>query len=331
MHIPDGFLDPKTAVATGVLAAAGVGLALHVTRRTLPPARVPLIGVASAFVFAAQMLNFPVAAGTSGHLIGAVLAGVLLGPSAAVLAMTSVLILQCFLFADGGVTALGANLFNMAVLAPTVGYAAYRLTGRAMGGTLRARLVGAAFGAWLATTVAAAACAGELAFSGVVPWAAAFPAMTAVHMLIGAGEAAITTLVIAAVARSRPELLLPPEAPEAVGPDARLGRGAGVRFREAAGFGLLVSLGLAIFVAPFASPWPDGLEHVLSALGVARHPEALAPAAGPLRDYAVPGIAPPVLSFVVAGSIGTLVAFLLAYLLARSLTPRRAPGSRASL
>jgi cobalt/nickel transport system permease protein len=328
MHIPDGFLDPKTAVATGALAAAGVGLALHVTRRTLPPSRIPLIGVAAAFVFAAQMLNFPVAGGTSGHLIGAVLAAVLLGPSAAVLAMTSVLTLQCFLFADGGVTALGANLFNMAVLAPTVGYGTYRLTARAMGGTLRARLVGTAFAAWLSTTVAAVACAGELAFSGVVPWAAAFPAMTGVHMLIGAGEAAITTFVVAAVARSRPELLLTPAPAE---PDAGGRPRNGMRYREAASYGLLVSLGLAAFVAPFASPWPDGLERVLQALGVARQAEGVASVAGPLREYAVPGIASPILSTVIAGSVGTLIAFLLAYLLARSLTPPRAPGSRASL
>lgn len=327
MHVPDGFLDPKTAVATGVLAAAGVGLALRVTRRTLPSSRVALIGVAAAFVFAAQMLNFPVAGGTSGHLVGAVLAAVLLGPSAAVLAMTSVLTLQCFLFADGGVTALGANLFNMAVLAPTVGYAAYRLTSRAMGGTLRARLVGTAFGAWLATTAAAVACAGELAFSGAVPWAAVFPAMTGVHMLIGAGEAVITTLVIAAVARSRPELLLPPAVAAAPG-DGGAGRG-GTGVREAAGYGVLVSLGLVIFVAPFASAWPDGLERVLSALGVAPHAERVASIAGPLRDYAVPGVASPVFSTVIAGSVGTLIAFLLAYLLARSLTPDRAPGSRA--
>ena len=122
MHIPDGFLDARTAVATGVLATAGLGLALAGVRRTVPPRRIPLIGLAAAFVFAAQMLNFPVAGGTSGHLIGAVLAAVLLGPSAAVLVMSAVLILQCLMFADGGVTALGANLFSMALVAPAVGY-----------------------------------------------------------------------------------------------------------------------------------------------------------------------------------------------------------------
>lgn len=331
MHVPDGFLDPKTALATGVLAAAGVGLALQVTHRTLPPSRVPLIGVASAFVFTAQMLNFPVVGGTSGHLIGAVLAAVLLGPSAAVLAMTSVLTLQCFLFADGGVTTLGANLFNMAVLAPTVGYAVYRVTSRAMGDTIRAKLAGAAFGAWLSTAAAAIACAGELALSGTAPWATVFPAMAGVHMLIATGEAAITALVIAAVARARPDLLLREAPAEAPAGDRTARRGERTGFRELAGYGILVSLGLAIFVAPFASPWPDGLERVLSTLGVAPRAGRIPLVSGPLRDYAVPGVASPVLSTMIAGLIGTLVAFLLAYLLARSLTPRSLHGTRGSL
>ncbi|MCJ7440339.1 MAG: energy-coupling factor ABC transporter permease, partial [Thermoanaerobaculaceae bacterium] len=106
MHIPDGFLDTKTAVAAGALAAAGMGLALRQARAHLPPRRVPLLGLAAAFVFAAQMINFPVAGGTSGHLIGAVLAAVLLGPSAAVIVISAVLIVQCLMFADGGISAL---------------------------------------------------------------------------------------------------------------------------------------------------------------------------------------------------------------------------------
>src|SRR5512143_666441 len=126
MHIPDGFLDAKTAIATGGLALAGLGVALRQARLSLPPRRVPLLGLAAAFVFAAQMLNFPVAGGTSGHLVGGVLACVLLGPSAAVLALTSVLIVQCLLFADGGVLALGANVFNMAIVGSVAGYGIYR-------------------------------------------------------------------------------------------------------------------------------------------------------------------------------------------------------------
>jgi hypothetical protein len=109
MHIPDGFIDGKTAAATALLSAVGVGLALRQVRRRLAPRRVPLLGLAAAFLFAAQMVNFPVVGGTSGHLLGGVLAAALLGPSAAIVVLTTVLIVQCFLFADGGVLALGAN------------------------------------------------------------------------------------------------------------------------------------------------------------------------------------------------------------------------------
>src|ERR1035437_1150868 len=130
MHIPDGVLDPKTAVATGVLAVAGLGLALRVARRTLPARKVPLLGLSAAFVFAAQMLNFPVAGGTSGHLVGGVLVAALLGPSAAVIALAAVLIVQCFMFADGGITALGANIFNMGIMGSVVGWMIYALLAR---------------------------------------------------------------------------------------------------------------------------------------------------------------------------------------------------------
>jgi cobalt/nickel transport system permease protein len=311
VHIPDGFLDAKTAVASGVLAAAGLGLALAGVRRTVPPRRIPLIGLAAAFVFAAQMLNFPVAGGTSGHLIGAVLAAVLLGPSAAVLVMSAVLILQCLMFADGGVTALGANLFNMALVATAVGYGVYRLTCRAAGGSLRARLFATAFAAWCSTVAGAVACAGQLALSGTVAWSVAFPAMAGVHMLIGLGEAVITTLVVAAVARVRPELLA-----EGAAPPTRS------RYGLLAAQGIIVALGLVVFVAPFASGWPDGLEKVAGALGF-EHRAATAPAlASPLADYGIRGLGTGAFPTIVAGSAGTLVAFGVAWLLAFLLTPR---------
>jgi cobalt/nickel transport system permease protein len=314
MHIPDGFLDGKTALAAGALAAAGLGVALRTVRRAFPPRRVPLIGLAAAFVFAAQMLNFPVVGGTSGHLIGAVLAAVLLGPSAAVLVMSTVLILQCFMFADGGVSALGANLFTMALVAPGVGYAVFAVVRRIAGESRRSLLLATAFASWCSTVVAAIACAGQLAASGTVAWGVALPAMAGVHMLIGVGEAAITTLVIAAVEVVRPELLRESAAP-----------GGRPRYAEPAAYGLLVSLGLAVFVAPFASGWPDGLERVAAALGF----EATARApllAAPLPEYVVPGLGSAVSSTVIAGSVGTLLAFGLAYLLARLLTP---PGDAA--
>jgi cobalt/nickel transport system permease protein len=320
MHIPDGFLDAKTAVVSGGLAVAGIGVALHTVRRAAAARRVPLIGLAAAFVFAAQMLNFPVAGGTSGHLIGAVLVAVLLGPGGAVLAMTAVLVVQCFMFADGGVTALGANIFNMAIVAPGVGYFIYALVWRAAGDSLRSRLLATAFAAWCSTVAASIFCAGQLAISGTVAWRVALPAMAGIHMVIALGEAVISTLVVAAVAKARPELL-------ALGRDTP----ARSRYAELTAYGLLVSLGLVVFVAPFASGWPDGLEKVSAMLGF-EHKAAAAPIlAAPWPNYTIPGIGSAVPSTIVAGAIGTVVAFVVAYVLARALTPRiEAAGPRGA-
>lgn len=325
MHIPDGFLDLKTASAGWVVSAAGVGLALRGVQRTLPARRAPLLGLAAAFIFVAQMLNFPVLAGTSGHLIGGVLASTLLGLEAAIVVMTSVLAMQCLLFADGGLLALGANIFNMAILAPAAGYAIYRVVGRALPGA-RGRLTAAGFAAWCSVVAAAVACAGELAVSGTVPWRLAFPAMASVHMLIGFGEALITMLVVAAIARTRPELLR-----EAEGANGAGGGAAGLG--KALGYGLVVSAGLALFVAPFASPWPDGLERVASRLGF-EHRAAPAPAlSAPLAGYHVPGFGSPSAATAVAALAGILAAFLVSFAVARSLakpsvTDAPSPGVR---
>ncbi len=189
MHIPDGFLDAKTVVATAVLAVIGVGTAVRRAQTHLPPRRVPLLGLTAAFVFAAQMVNFPVAGGTSGHLVGGVLAAVLVGPSGAVVVMATVLIVQCLIFADGGVLALGANIFNMGIVGAVGGYAIYRAVYRVLGHD-SGRLVAVAFAAWCSVVLAAVMVAGELSLSGVVPWSVVLPAMTGVHMLIGVGEAA---------------------------------------------------------------------------------------------------------------------------------------------
>ncbi len=308
MHIPDGFISPQTVVVTAVLAAGGVALALREVRRELPPRKVPLIGLVAAFVFAAQMLNFPVAAGTSGHLIGAVLATVLVGPAAAVIAMTAVLILQCFMFADGGVTALGANVLNMAVIATLTGHGVYRATSRLSDG-LRGTLIGAGFAAWCATVVASLACAIELAASGTAQASLVVPAMGGVHMLIGLGEAVITMLVIAVVARARPDLVAVTASRETTGLSPPV-RG-----------GLIAALVLAMGLSPFASSAPDGLERVAERLGFAG--AAAAAQAAPLPDYAVTALQGdlPLVSTALAGAIGTVVAFFVAWLVARSLTP----------
>jgi cobalt/nickel transport system permease protein len=312
MHIPDGFLDARTAVVTGALATAGLGVALRRARLSLPPRRVPLLGLAASFVFAAQMVNFPVAGGTSGHLIGAVLASVLLGPSAGVVALSAVLIVQCLMFADGGLSALGANILNMALIGGVAGWAIYHGVSRAMGGSLLGRLTAAAFAAWCSTVLAAVACAGELAASRTVSWTAALPAMAGVHMLIGVGEGLITALVLSAIARTRPELLQPDAATQPRRSYAAI-----------AAYGFLIAVALALFASPLASRLPDGLERTAAVLGF-EHRATAPVVAAPLPGYELPGLHAGVLATSLAGAAGTVVAFLLAWLLARVLVPRTA-------
>ncbi len=205
MHIPDGFLAMPVAAGTGVLAAATVSYACARLGKTLPPEKIPLLGVGGAFVFAGQMVNFPVAGGTSGHLLGAALVTVLLGPWAAIVVMTAVVTVQCLVFQDGGLSALGANVLNMAIVAPLVAHGVYRGLGRLGGGRER-RPVAAALAAWATIIVAALVCALQLVASGVGAAQLVVPAMLGVHALIGLGEAALTVGALAAIGAARPDL-----------------------------------------------------------------------------------------------------------------------------
>jgi cobalt/nickel transport system permease protein len=207
MHIPDGFLSPGVAAAAGAAAIAAVAYGLRVANVELDEARVPLLGVTAAFIFATQMLNFPVAGGTSGHLLGATLAAVLLGPWLACLVMAVVVVVQCFAFADGGVSALGANILNMGVLgALLAGYlivAAQKVLPRT-----RAALLGSVgFVSWLAVMVGATFTSFELSVSGTIPLDTVLPAMLGVHALIGVGEAVISVAAVGAVLAARPDLV----------------------------------------------------------------------------------------------------------------------------
>jgi cobalt/nickel transport system permease protein len=318
MHIPDGLLDLKAASATAGLSLSALWAALYRLRGGLPRRRIPLMGVAAAFLFAAQMLNFPVVAGTSGHLLGAALAAILLGPSAAIVVMTAVLLVQCLLFADGGLLAFGANVFNMAIAAVLGGHVVYRSISRLLPGP-RGLLVAAAFAAWCSTVLASLSCAAELSWAAIAPWGLVFPAMAGVHMVIGLGEALITTLVITAVMRTRPDLVglgaLAVPAP----PPRRL-----------AACGLAVTFALLLFGVPLASSRPDGLERVAEALGFADR-VARPLVESPLADYRLPGLGSAAAAASAAGLIGTLIAFALAHLLAAALLRRPAadPAPRA--
>jgi cobalt/nickel transport system permease protein len=309
MHLPDGFLDAKTALLSTGVAAVGVSLALRQVRTSLEPRQMPMLGLAAAFVFAAQMLNFPVAGGTSGHLVGGVLTAVLLGPSAAILVMTCVLIVQCLMFADGGLLALGANIFNMGLVSVCGGYFIFRLTKRLMRlGETRSTVFAAAFAGWFGTVLGSVSCAGQLALSKTVPWSLAFPAMANVHMLIGIGEGLATGLIVMAVLRVRPQL---------VAGEREQGATANLGF---VGYGLVLALGLALFVAPFASSWPDGLDAVAQALGFSSKATP-PPLPAPLADYRWPLIGSATAATALAGLLGTLLAFIAAYILARMLVP----------
>ena len=316
MHIPDGFLDLKTSVASAALALGGVGWAIREANRHLPAARRPVMGLAAAFIFAAQMINFPVWGGTSGHLIGSVLAAVLLGPGAAVVVMTAVLIVQCFLFNDGGLLALGANLFNMALVAPLCGYAVYRGVS-AVVPAARGQLMAAAFAGWCSTVLAAFCCAAQLAFSGTASWGVVMPAMVHIHLLIGLGEGLITGLVLLAILRTRPELLEPRGEPAGTTP---------ARWLIPA---LLICAGIALFLSPQASSWPDGLEKVAAHLGFSGKAAGPSALPVPLAEYQTPGISSAKWSTGLAGLAGTAAAFVLSWVFARWAVKEttRSPGA----
>ena len=216
MHLPDGLVSNQIALASYAVSAGAVTLALQRAKRSLDERQVPLLGVTAAFIFAAQMLKFPVAGGTSGHFLGAVLAAVLLGPLNAILVMTLVLFIQCLVFADGGLTALGANVFNMGVIGGGAGYLLFRLCQGLFPKTRRGFLAAAAIASWFSVVLAAGACALELAVSGVSPLGMVVPALVLVHALIGIGEAMITFAMLSMVLAVRRDLIPPATRPREV-------------------------------------------------------------------------------------------------------------------
>jgi len=210
MHVPDGFLDLPTSIATGVVAAAGIAVALPLAKReAVDDRKAPMVGIVATVVFAAQMINFPVGAGTSGHLMGGALAAVLVGPATAVLCLSVVLIVQALLFADGGLTALGTNITLIGLVTVVVGWGVFRLLMHVLPGTRTSVAAAAAVGAFVSVPVAAAVFAGLFAVGGTVAVdpGPVFAAMVSWHVIIGLGEAVITGLVVSAVLATRPDLV----------------------------------------------------------------------------------------------------------------------------
>jgi cobalt/nickel transport system permease protein len=301
MHIPDGFLSLPLALVLWLISAAFIAAALRRVERDLDERALPLMGVLAAAIFAGQMLNFAVAGGTSGHLIGAALATVLLGPWPAMLVMTSVVVVQALIFQDGGLLALGANMFNMAVIGVLVAYAVQRLFQHLAGGKRWALVAGGFAAAWSSTVAAALACGLQLAISGLSPANLAVPAMGAVHVLIGIGEGLITAGALAFLSAARRDLVAAPPGSQRADRPVWVG-------------GMLLAFGLAV-ASPLASTHPDGLEWV------AERQRFLAAARSPLYqlipDYLLPGIENEALATILAGVIGLLLVAAVSLLLAR--------------
>ena len=207
MHIPDGFLSGGLNAAGYIVSAGVMGLALAKARRESDDKTVPLMGVTAAFVFAAQMLNFPVAGGTSGHFLGAAMAAILLGPLKGCLIMAMVLFVQCIGFANGGLTSLGTNIFNMGIVAGIGGYFIFRGLNGILPDRKGSFFAAAGISSWFSVVIASGFCAVELAVSGTSPLGLVLPAMVGVHAIIGVGEAIITVAVLSMVYGYRPDLI----------------------------------------------------------------------------------------------------------------------------
>jgi cobalt/nickel transport system permease protein len=355
MHVPDGFLDVPTSIATGAVAAVTVGVALRQVKREVGEAAAPMAGLVAAFVFAVQMLNFPVGVGTSGHLMGGALAAVLVGPWTAVVGLAVVLTVQALLFADGGVSALGTNVLLIGIVTVVVGWFVAKAAAALLPKRPSSAVPASVAGALVSVPVAALVFVGLYAIGGAtdLDLARLTQFMLGWHLVIGVGEAVITGLTVAAVVATRPDLVYltrtlgrtltvtAPDGstaevaatPEPSGTAGAVRRGPG---RRTVAVALAVSLGLAGIASGFAAANPDGLEYVAERLGFLEAAEDSPVAGSPLGDYGVTGVGDPFLSTGLAGVIGVAVTLGLAVLLAwlaarRRAAPQHDPGEDARL
>ncbi|MFF1259604.1 MULTISPECIES: energy-coupling factor ABC transporter permease [unclassified Streptomyces] len=318
MHVPDGFINAPVSAAAGVVAAGAVAVSLRGARRELDERTAPLAGLVAAFIFAVQMLNFPVAAGTSGHLLGGALAAILVGPCTGVLCVSVVLLMQGVLFADGGLTALGVNITDMAITTTVVAYLVFRGLVKVLPRKRRSITVASFVAALLSVPAAAVVFTLIYAIGGTtdVSIGKVATAMVGVHVLIGIGEAVITALTVGAVVAVRPDLVYGArglhrplklrvagelvDAPDAA-PAPVAARGS---HRKVWITGLVTSLVLAGFVSFYASADPDGLEKVAHDKGIDKKTEKHASDGSPLAGYGVKDVGDARLSGGLAGVIG---------------------------
>lgn len=300
LHIPDGFLSLVVSLICWVITVITLRAAISRTNQSLGEKQVPLMGIMAAFIFAAQMINFPVAGGTSGHLLGGALAAIVLGPWAGMLVMTAVIAVQALLIQDGGLLVMGANILNMGLLTSAIGYGLYRSV---LGSLLGAKLAVAGVAAWLSVMAGALATSLQLWLSGTSNLQTVVLAMLGVHALIGVGEALITVAALAFILRTRPDLL----GEKSV--SAQGGRGWVL-------VGVFISL-IVVLLSPFASANPDGLERVAGDLGFLNTAQS-APFEI-LSDYTVPFLGETPLSTILAGVIGIAVLLALVFFAGRVL------------
>jgi len=300
LHIPDGFLSLVISIICWVITVLTLSIAISRTNESLGEKQVPLMGIMAAFIFAAQMINFPVAGGTSGHLLGGALAAIVLGPWAGMLVMTAVIAVQALLIQDGGLLVMGANILNMGLITAAIGYGLYR---GVLGGSRSTKLAVAGVAAWLSVMAGALATALQLWLSGTSNLQTVVLAMLGVHAVIGIGEALITVAALGSILRTRPDLLGEGSA------SAGGGRGWVVA-------GVLISL-IVVFLSPFASASPDGLERVAENLGFLDRAQSAPYEIIP--DYTVPFLGETALSTIVAGVIGLIVVGIIVVLLGQRM------------
>jgi len=328
MHIPDGFVSGPINGATTAISAGAVGVSLWRVKREIrdKPFAMPLLATTAAFVFAAQMLNFPIGGGTSGHFLGAATVAALLGPWSACLVLTAVLVTQGLLFGDGGISALGSNIFNMGIVGGLAGCAIMRTLRSMLPAGRGGYLASAAVASWLGVVLASAACSFELALSGTSSLGVALPAMVGTHAIIGIGKALICVAVLSAVAASRPDVV-----PAWANLDAKDSGAAKVRKSvwALAGTGLALAVALAVFGSPFASESPDGLEKIAADKGfeAAASEDKVVWTRSPFSDYKIGAVKSEKVSTGLAGLIGTVIVFGLGFAAIRAVSAGRGEGS----
>lgn len=308
MHAPDGFLEPGVAGVAAVISIVIVGWSLWHASRDLDDKQVPLAGIAAAFIFAAQMFNFPVASGTTGHLLGGALAAILLGPWVGTTVVSVVVVVQALLFADGGLTALGYNTLNMAIVPAFGGWALYKLLRRMFPANAGGVIGAGGLACGLSVVLASMAFSVEWLFgaSAPIPFDTVFGAMVGVHVLIGIGEGVLSALVIGAVMATRPDLVTGAR-DLSVDQLAERPRVAARTFWIG---GILTAVFFAVVVSQFAFDDPDGLEKVAIEQGFADSARDHDFADVVFADYATRGIGNETLSLAVAGLAGVAITLL---------------------